>query len=113
MGIKQFFNDAVTLGLAVIGQIDMAAREDLRTNFSGKKEYREGVAHSSFLERARAGREQQGTKIGRFLAEFNSKAGKRIGPADALVTNPNVQQKTFSERVRAGLDAVKNPQPKS
>ena len=110
MGIRQFFNDAVTLGLAAMGQLELDT-SSFRINGAG--DLRPTKDTPSLLVRAQEGREKYGTKISRFLSEFNSKADKIRGPGDRFVPNPRVEQKTFSQRVQSGLDAAKNPKPRS
>ena len=112
MGIREAFKSAVTLGLAKMGQLEIDKFEGMRAKNGGNPgefERNPTVNQRSLLEKATEAREKYGTKIGRFMAEFNSKAGKHVGFAGGLVTNPNVEQKTFSQRVHAGMDAAKPP----
>ena len=66
MGISQFFNDAVTMGMALTGQLNIEAPANLRTDQIFGTKLTDRVEGSPLLERAQKARDSGNrTKIGR------------------------------------------------
>jgi hypothetical protein len=125
MGIKQFFNNAVTLGLAFTRQLNVSEREDLRQTADGLKYYDNNAAHTSFFERAQKARDAgDRTRLGEFfnnaveagkilLGQRKSMEGMRAkngGLPGEFERNPT-DEGAYKSRLERAREALKNPKP--